>query len=245
MRSFLFATSSLLFLAGCPETVEVDPPGHAHAVRLASGNFAVLATDVVSLDCDGLREDDLFGMELPMRLSMQRGGRAEASLAGLLLSGGMSGGVLELDGELAAPREDHGGDDVVIASSTTDEEAQGEETVDVPDEGEGVACAPDDGDDDDGDEDADKGDSDDVRPDNEGRGGRSGTVSLELVASRADHAAGYLAFSDRRCHFELAVEVQAVGGGDDKPRPVEAQGEESEPACGDVDADGEPMSDCG
>ena len=226
MRLSLFSASSLLFLLGCPTTVIVDPPEAPEVVRLESGSYGVLVTDVLEVDCDGANGEDLFGMELPMELKMGRGGGATADLSGLLLSGGMSGGTLALDGDLVTTQEHE--QEYGEVDGEVDEEAV--EPCAVPDE--------------EGDEDVEPVDcSDEDRPDQPSHGGgRDGVVSLEIVASRTDHGTGFLALSDRQCRLELVVEVQAVSRGDDPP-PVHTTGEEAE--CDDSkDVDGD-RSDCG
>lgn len=226
MRLSLFCASSLLFLLGCPTTVIVDPPAPPEVVQLDSGRYGVLVIDVLEIDCDGANGDDLFGMELPMELKMGRGGGATADLSGFLLSGGMSGGTLELDGELSTGRqhdEQYGEEDREADTEAVEPCAVPEDEADA--EVEPVDC------------------SDEDRPDQPSHGGgRDGVVSLEIVASRTDHGTGFLALSDRQCRLELAVEVQAVSRGDD-PSPVRTTGEETE--CDDSeDVDGD-RSDCG
>jgi hypothetical protein len=245
MRSFIFTASSLLFLAGCPDVVIVDPPADSKPVRLESGRYSVLVTDVVSVSCDGLRADDLFGQQLPLDLFMARGGRAEANLGGFFLTGRMASGVLALDGELSPGPV--GEDDDIGVAETEDQEADG----DVRDEGEpaeeggsseSAGCAPAEGDE--SEEASDRCEPDpteDVeRPDDvdaEERGGQAGSVSLELTASRTDHAKGFLAFSDRRCEVEVAVEVQAVDRDDDPVVVYETEEPGEEPIGCDDDED--------
>jgi hypothetical protein len=221
MRSLLFSASSLLFLLGCPETVIVDPPVPANPVRLASGNYGVVVTDVLSLDCEGAQEGDLFGLQLDLQLSMHRSGRADAVLSGLQLSGGMAGGILELDGETSGGGRAQSGDDEGQPAPACDEDdaysnESGESRCEVDDHRDG--------------------EEDVSRP---GGGRRSGDVSLEVLAVRTDHGRGYLALDQRDCHIEVAVEVQALGSGGDSP-PVVRSSSEPESECGDDEED-----DCG
>lgn len=231
MRLSLFSASSLLFLLGCPTTVVVDPPAPAEVVRLESGRYGVLVTDVLAIDCHGARDEDFYGMELPMQLRMGGGAGATADLSGLRLTGGMSAGVLELDGEFTTGQDRHdedrsepepcepadgdGDGDVepVEAGGEQSEEKSGEDQ-----EVEEVECG------------------NEERPDQPSHGGgREGVVSLEIVASRPDHGAGFLVLTDRDCQLELAVEVQAVHRGE-APPPVHTTDEE--PDCEDQDGDG-------
>lgn len=240
MRLSLFSASSLLFLVGCFDVVTVLPPEPApEVIRLESGSYGLVVTDVLAADCSGMDEDELFGLLLSMELSMGRGDGARADLQGIPLSGGMAHGVLELDGELVTYEEtepvepcedpddrDDGDDDREPDSDEDVETTESEggevvetETEDYPDEP--VDC----------------GDSDSSEPRRHGDKGRKGEVSLDIVASRPDHGEGVLSFVDRICSFELAIEVQAIEHDD------EVIHYEEEPECGeDVDED---ASDCG
>ncbi len=238
MRSILFSASSLLFLLGCPTAVIVDPPAVTPAVKLASGSYGVVVTDVVALECGEARAEDLFGMQLSMELTLARGGHAEAVLAGTYLVGAMSGGVLELDSEerddrsKEVPGEDSQYPDSPDCAEETEVDEADEDVEDVEDpdvEGGGGGGGR-------------RGCGGGKRPDSNHR---FSTTSLEIVASRTDHGQGFLAYSDGLCRLEVAVEVQALDSGDGTV-PVDTTEPASEPDCeDDVDSPDGGAPDCG
>lgn len=248
MRYPVLALSTLVFLAGCPEEIlPADPPVQsARPIRLEAGAYGVLVTDVNELDCEGMRREDLFGMQLPLDLRFERGGVAFGYLADLYVEGAQRAGELNLaavappviaeddDEPKPAPGEDEEADS---DASTEDTEADG------ADAGEGRDCADSRGGcDDDGEEGDDEGDEgdDDVVVIEEPE---DFEFALSLVASRRDHADGRLYYSFQGCSLELVVVAQKLEGGDD-PRPVPAEetepGTEVEPVgeeCDDEEAD--------
>ncbi len=243
MRFALLLVSPLFFLAGCPdETVIVDPPAsHQKAPKLASGEYGVLVVGVTRAECDGLREQDVWGMKLPMSLRVN-GTSNVADLAGFQLFGEFKRGnlLLEADGAPVVKTtsdEDHqdepdDGDDTRAASSTEGGEGEDrEECSDCDDSGD----REDRDDRDEPDDDVDHGE----RPEEM-------FIALDLRVSSTRDASGVFVYEARGCSIEAQVVVHRFedDGAKPEPMPVEEgeeepeEGEESSPCAG-------GGSDCG
>ncbi|GDX82191.1 hypothetical protein LBMAG42_40020 [Deltaproteobacteria bacterium] len=233
MRFSLLLLAPLFFLAGCPdETISMPPkPAPVKPEKLASGEYGVLVVGVSRAECEGLREQDLWGMKLPMSLRVN-GTSNVADLAGFQLMGEFSHGNLLLE-SVAGP----------IVESSSDEEYE-----DVAEEGDdtrgGAASEGDEGEDRE-----DRGDRDDRdEPDEDvdhGSRPEEMFMSLDLQVSSTRDASGVFSYEARGCSIEAQVVVRGFEdeGGKPEPMPVEEGEEEPEEAPEDPCVDG--GSDCG
>lgn len=248
MRFSILALSSLVFLAGCPEEFGVEPaPAPVKPLRLESGSYGVVVTDVNEIDCEGMRTEDLFGMMLPLELQFGRGGQASGLLADLYVEGQQAGGVLSLAAvEPPIVVESSEGEDEetevgVEAEEGSEDDADGEDAGAPPEPEEDCADGSDssDGSEPRGGDCGDEGDDDVVvsPPPFE--------FGLELQASRRDHAEGLLSYRFQGCFLVLEVEAQRLERDDIKPMPGEDEPEpvEEEPVPGE-ECDDEDV-DCG
>ena len=232
MRYSLLVLSTLAFTVGCRD-VSVgpvpSPPGPVKALRLESGSYNLLVTDVNELDCEGARPEDFFGMSLPLEVRFAGRGIASGFLADLYVEGAQTAGVLRLDAVGPVVYEEEGETEPESPPDERDEE--GEDSTDA-DEGEDRETR-EDREDPDGDDCADdREDCDDevvVEPEP-----MDFSLAVELRATRRDHAVGALYYELEGCSLQLEVVAQKVErGGGDEPVPAEESGcDDEESDCG-------------
>ncbi len=215
MRQSLLALSSILFLVGCPEeTVIVLPPEEAKPIKLDSGEYSVLVTDVAVVECDGIAAQDLFGMQLPLSLRQGKRGQASGDFAGLPVAGSNSGGTLFLEAvEVIACEEGNEG-----GSQGDGEDGSESEDGDAGEPTHDEDCV-----------EPTEGEDEDEREDGRGDCGEEDIampepveieLSIALRASRPDHAEGTVSYRFDRCELELQVVAQRIERGDEELVPV-------------------------
>lgn len=239
MRFALLLVSPLIFLAGCPDdTISMPPkPTPAKAEKLAAGEYGVLVVGVSRAECEGLREQDLWGMKLPMSLRVN-GTQNVADLAGFELRGEFSRGNLFLE-SVAGPVYESTGEETTT-DVPADDEADGEETKG------GASSEGDEGEDREDRDDRDE--PDDDRDDDVDHGSRPEEMfmSLDLKVSSTRDASGVFNYEARGCSIEAQVVVRGFEDDGAKPEPMPVEEGEEEPEEGEESspcADG--RSDCG
>ncbi len=240
MRQSLLALSSILFLVGCPEeTVIVLQPEEAKPIKLESGEYSVLVVDVAVVKCEGIAAQDLFGMQLPLSLRQEKGGRATGDFAGLAVEGSHSGGTLFLDASEQPPVYEEGNEGGSQGGGEDDEDvSEGEDGADVESQTDEDCVEPQKGEDGEQPE-YDCGDGE-VRPDPEPV---DFDLSIALKASRADHAEGTVSYRFDSCQLELQVVAQRIERADE-PVVVYEETESEKPAVPEEECDSEE-DDCG
>lgn len=198
MRLSFLLLSPLVFLVGCPDetiTMPTEPPP-AKAVKLQSGDYAVLVTGVSLLDCKGARESDVWGMKIPMSLRVS-GPDNVADFAGTQLYGNFLQGQLFLESGTAS------GEETVVEDQPTEaDEDEGEDVSSSSSSSSGSSG----------------GAPVEPRP-------SEVYTSLDLKVTSAQDASGVWFFESRGCQMEAQVVVRGFGNGGDEFRPLPAEEE--------------------